>query len=75
VRSTSFSAKHFAYSDIPKIPSHSPSCCAASLRGEVAFDPFRFGLDDRRDRAFEGLAPPALEGFFIASNPVEDRTS
>jgi hypothetical protein len=28
---------------------------------------FRFRLDDRPDRAFESLAPPALEGFFIAS--------
>jgi hypothetical protein len=27
---------------------------------------FRFSLDDLRDRAFEGLLPPALEGFFIA---------
>jgi hypothetical protein len=28
---------------------------------------FRFSLGDLRDRAFEVLAPPALEGFFIAS--------
>jgi hypothetical protein len=36
---------------------------------------FRFSLGDLRDRAFEVLAPPALEGFFIASSGVEDRTS
>jgi hypothetical protein len=36
---------------------------------------FRFSLGDLRDRAFEGLAAPALEGFFIASPGVEDRTS
>jgi hypothetical protein len=36
---------------------------------------FRFSLDDLRDRAFEGLPPPALEGFFIAPSGVEDRTS
>jgi hypothetical protein len=36
---------------------------------------FCFSLDDLRDRAFEGLAPPALEGLFIASTPIEDRTS
>jgi hypothetical protein len=36
---------------------------------------FCFSLDDLRDRAFEGLAALALEGFFIASPGVEDRTS
>jgi hypothetical protein len=31
----------------------------------------RFSLDDLRDRAFEGLPQPALEGFFIASPGAE----
>jgi hypothetical protein len=36
---------------------------------------FRFSLGDLRDRTFKVLAPPALEGFFIASPGVEDRAS
>ena len=57
----SFSAKRFAYSDMPSFSSQSAICCVAELRCSAAL-----GTNALLDRALASL-PPTLVGFFTAS--------
>ena len=65
-----FSAKRWAYSDMPSFSSQPAICCIAELRCSAALGTMlRFNFDALLDRALAGL-PPAREGFFIASTHI-----